>query len=64
MEFDRKKRTDHVEMISDRELWSVIRYLDPESDRCLSDLAVIVLSLLAFASIVCILWLMLHLRGL
>jgi hypothetical protein len=61
---DQQKREHDLEMISDQDLWSVIRYLDPESDACLGDLAVIVISLTVFASIVGAVWLIVHLRGL
>jgi len=58
-----QKRADDDEMISDQELWSVIRYLDPELDRRANDFAVII-AILAIVSIVCVVYLSLHFRGL
>ena len=50
--------------MSDREIRSVICYLDPESTGCASDFAIIVISLLAIAALVCAVWLLFRLCGL
>jgi hypothetical protein len=57
-----KEMNDH-RIISARELWYAIRYLDPELDRRESDIAATigVLALVCIVSVVCVL---LHLRGL
>ena len=59
-----QKEANDSEIISDREVWSAIRYLDPESDGVASDLAVIVISLLVIAALVCAVWLLFRLCGL
>ena len=64
MEYERQKRADDDEMISDQELWSVIRYLDPETEGRAGDFAVILITLLVIASMVCFVWFLFHLRGL
>lgn len=63
MEHSQQKRADDDEMIPDQELWSVIRYLDPELDRRASDFDVII-TLLVAVSIVCVVCVLLHFRGL
>ena len=63
MEHNQRKRTDDDEMIPDQELWSVIRYLDPELDRRESDFDVLI-TLLVIVSIGCIIYVVLHFRGL
>ena len=64
MEKDRQKVAHDGEMISDREIRSVICYLDPESTGRASDFAIIVISLLAIAALVCAVWLLFRLCGL
>ena len=63
LEPSQQKRADNDEMIPDQELWSVIRYLDPELDRRASDFAAII-ALLAAVSIVSAVYVLLYLRGL
>jgi hypothetical protein len=57
------KEANDSEIISDGEIWSAIRYLDPESDHKECDIAatVAVLALVLMFGIVIV---MLHLRGL
>ena len=64
MEKDRQNVAHEGEMISDREIRSVICYLDPESAGVASDLAVIVISLLVIAALVCAVWFLFRLCGL
>jgi len=45
-----QKEANHNEIISDREIWSSIRYLDPELDQRESDVAIAIV-VLAIASI-------------
>jgi len=45
-----QKEANHSEIISDRDVWSAIRYLDPELDQGESDAAVAIV-VLAIASI-------------
>ena len=45
-----QKEANHSEIISDREIWSAIRYLDPELGQGESDVAVAIV-VLAIASI-------------
>jgi hypothetical protein len=45
-----QKEANHNEIISDREIWSSIRYLDPELDERESDVAIAIV-VLAIASI-------------
>jgi hypothetical protein len=45
-----QKEANDSEIISDREIWSAIRYLDPESDHRESDVA----TAIAVLAIVCI----------
>ncbi|MGA8621320.1 MAG: hypothetical protein WB660_22705 [Candidatus Sulfotelmatobacter sp.] len=58
-----QKNADDHGGILDREVWSAIRYLDPESDHSESDIAAII-ALLVVVSIVCAVCLLLYLRGL
>ena len=56
------KEANDSEIISDREIWSAIRYLDPESDPTDRNIA----ATIAVLSIVCIVDVviaLLHLRG-
>jgi hypothetical protein len=46
-----QKEANHSEIISDREIWSAIRYLDPELDQGDSDVTVAIVVL----AIACIL---------
>jgi len=64
MEKYQQKEIHDGEMMSDREIRSVIYYLDPESTGCASDFAIIVISLLAIAALVCAVWLLFRLCGL
>jgi hypothetical protein len=57
-----KEAHDH-EIISDREVWSAIRYLDPQSDHRESDIAAAI-ALLAVVFIVCLVCALLNSRGL
>jgi hypothetical protein len=57
-----KEANDHG-IISDREVWSAIRYLDPESDPRESDVAAAI-ALSAVVCIVCLIRALLLLRGL
>ena len=61
---ERKKANDS-EIISNWEVWSAIRYLDPESesDRRQSDVAAAI-ALMAIVCIVCMVIALLRLRGL
>ena len=58
-----QKKAKHEETVSDQEIWLAIRYLDPDIERKVTDIAVIT-TLLALFSIICIVWLLLRLRGL
>jgi hypothetical protein len=61
-DYERKEATES-EIISDREVWPAIRYLDPESDHTDCNIA----ATIAVLSIVCIVGVviaLLHLRGL
>jgi hypothetical protein len=61
-DYERKETTDS-EIISDREIWSAIRYLDPESDHTASNIAATIAAL-SIVCIVCVVIVLLHLRGL
>jgi hypothetical protein len=50
-----QKEANHSEIISDREIWSAIRYLDPELDQTESEVVVAIVVL----AIACILGLVL-----
>lgn len=54
-----QKEANDSEIISDREVWSAIRYLDPESDRRNSDIAVAI-AVLAIVCIYCVIIVYLH----
>ena len=60
-----QREANRSEVISDREVWSAIRYLDPESesDRGQGDIAAAI-ALMAIVGIVCVVIVLLHLRGL
>jgi hypothetical protein len=60
-----QKEANDSEIISDREVWSAIRYLDPESesDSRQSNIAAAI-ALTAIVFIVCMVIALLHLRGL
>jgi hypothetical protein len=58
-----QKEANDSEIISDREIWSAIRYLDPESDRRECDIAATV-AVLAVVCILCTVIVLLHLHGL
>ena len=60
---DQQEEANDHRIISDREVWSAIRYLDPESDHGESDIAAAI-GLLAVVCIVCIVCVLLHSRGL
>jgi len=56
-----QKEANDSEIISDREVWSAIRYLDPESesDRRKSDIAVAI-AVLAIVCMYCVIIVYLH----
>jgi hypothetical protein len=54
-----QKEANHNEIISDREIWSSIRYLDPELDQRESDVAIAIV-VLAIASILGMVILFVH----
>ena len=58
-----QKETNDSEIISDRDIWSAIRYLDPESDHRECDIAAVV-AVVALICIVCIVVFLFHFRGL
>ena len=58
-----QKEANDSEIISDGEVWSAIRYLDPESDHRECDIAAAI-AVLAAVCIVCMVALLFHLRGL
>jgi len=49
---NQQKEAIDTEIISDREVWSAIRYLDPESDHRQCDIAAAI-AVLAIVAIVC-----------
>jgi hypothetical protein len=57
---EQKKRDS--EIISERQIWSAIRYLDPESEHRESDVAAAI-AVLALVCILCMVIVLLHLRG-
>jgi hypothetical protein len=59
---EQKKANDHG-TISDRQVWSTICYLDPESDHRESEIAATIAAL-AVVCMVCIVCVLFHLRGL
>ena len=58
-----QKEANDSEIISDGEIWSAIRYLDPESDLRACDIAAIV-AVVALICIVCLVVVLFHFRGL
>ena len=58
-----QKEANDSEIISDREVWSAIRYLDPESDHTDCNIAATIAAL-SIVCIVCVVIVLLHLRGL
>ncbi len=58
-----QKEANDSEIISDREIWSAIRYLDPESNLRECDIAAII-AVVAVICIVCMVVLLFHFRGL
>jgi hypothetical protein len=58
-----QREANDSEIISDREIWSAIRYLDPESNHRESDIAA-AFAIGAIICIVCIVVVLFHLRGL
>ena len=58
-----QKEANESEIISDREIWSVIRYLDPESNLGECDIAAII-AVVAVICIVCMVVVLFHFRGL
>ena len=54
-----QKEAKDSDTISEREVWSAIRYLDPESDHRESDIAAAI-AVLAIVSIVCLVMVFLH----
>jgi hypothetical protein len=58
----RQKKNNDEETVSDHEIWSTIRYLDPDTETKASNIAVIVtLAAIFLIGLACI---VLHLRGL
>jgi hypothetical protein len=58
-----QKEANDSEIISDREVWSTIRYLDPESDHTDSNIAATI-AVLSIVCTLCVVIVLLHLRGL
>ena len=58
-----QKEANESEITSDREIWSAIRYLDPESDHRECDIAATV-AIVAVICIVCMVVVLFHFRGL
>ena len=58
-----QKEANDSEIISDREIWSAIRYLDPESDLRACDIAAVT-AVVAVICIVCMVVMLFHFRGL
>jgi len=58
-----QKEANDSEIISDREIWSAIRYLDPKSAHRECDIAATV-ALVAVICIVCMVVVLFHIRGL
>ena len=54
-----QKEANESEIISDREIWSAIRYLDPELDHRDSDVTVAII-VLAIASVLSMIMLLVH----
>ena len=60
---NQQKEASDSEIISDREIWSAIRYLDPESDHRECDIAAAV-AVVALICMVCMVVVLFHFRGL
>ena len=60
---NQQKEANDSEVISDREIWSAIRYLDPTSDHSEWDIAATV-AIVAAICIVCMVVVLFHFRGL
>jgi len=58
-----QKEANDSEINSDREIWSAIRYLDPESDLRACDIAAVT-AVVAVICIVCMVVMLFHFRGL
>ena len=58
-----QKEANDSEIISDREIWSAIRYLDLESDHSECDIAAVI-AVVAVICIVCMVVVLFHFRGL
>ena len=58
-----QKEANESEIISDRDIWGAIRYLDPESDHRGCDIAATV-AIVAVICIVCTVVVLFHFRGL
>jgi hypothetical protein len=58
-----QREANESEIISDRDIWSAIRYLDPESDHRECDIAATV-AIVAVICIVCMVVVLFHFRGL
>ena len=56
-------KTTDEEAGQDPEIWAAIRDLDPDRSENESNVACVV-TLVALAAVVCVVWLMIHLRGL
>jgi len=60
---DEQKEANDSEIVSDHEIWSAIRYLDPKSDHRECDIAATV-AVVAVICIVCMVVVLFHFRGL
>ncbi len=58
-----QKEANDSEIISDREIWSAIRYLDPQSNLRACDIAAII-AVVAVICIVCMVVMLFHFPGL
>ena len=58
-----QKEANDSEIISDSEIWSAIRYLDPESNLRECDIAAVI-AVVAVICIVCMVVVLFHFRGL
>ena len=58
-----QKEANDSEINSDREIWSAIRYLDPESNLRACDIAAVI-AVVAVICIVCMVVVLFHFRGL
>jgi hypothetical protein len=57
------RKTRDEETAPDQEIWLAIRNLDPDRNSPASKIAFVV-TLLALIALVCVVWVLLHLRGL